>query len=111
MCLYIEKLLIALLISERPHLSLQGRIYRDFSVRIIGCNEQPQNYYPFIVFLQNITAERTTHFCAGSILSNEWIITGTHCLKNIFTTDIIVKAKHNSRKHRPNSQGWTDYHT
>ncbi|EFN61710.1 Elastase-2A, partial [Camponotus floridanus] len=99
MCLYIEKLLIALLISERPHLSLlQGRVYRDFSVRIIGDNEQPQTYYPFIVFFQNITAGRTTHFCAGSILSNEWIITRTHCLENIYTTDIIVKAgKHKSR--------------
>lgn len=39
--------------------------------------------FPYIVSLRNLKS----HFCAGSILNERWIISAAHCLKKVFSDD------------------------
>lgn len=68
------------------------------SPQIVGGNEAPAGAYPYIVSLQwGIFGRLASHFCAGSILTNEWIITAGHCIKAVPSIGkFIIKAgKHN----------------
>lgn len=79
-------------ISERPYVGL--RIPDIISTQIVGGSEAPKGGYPFIVSLQ--IKGFSSHFCAGSILNNEWILTAAHCVQAVPANQIVVKAgKHN----------------
>ncbi|KAM8980795.1 transmembrane protease serine 12-like [Sarcophilus harrisii] len=50
--------------------------------RIIGGHQAQSGSWPWIVSLQVIYANYSTHFCGGSLIKNKWIITAAHCLEN-----------------------------
>ncbi|KMQ91955.1 cationic trypsin-3 [Lasius niger] len=90
---FLVSLIMACASVERPHPEI--RLYGDISSRVIGGSEAPLGSYPHIVSLQYIN-NRIKHFCAGSILNNQWIITAAHCLENKTIDNFVVKAgKHN----------------
>lgn len=64
-----------------------------------GGSEAPRANYPYIVSLQQNVNNILYHFCAGSILNNQWILTAAHCLAEISSVKIdtiVIKAgKHN----------------
>merc|ERR1711931_613067 len=47
--------------------------------RIVGGEEAQDGEFPFQVSLRTIGALGSTHFCGGSIISDQWIMTASHC--------------------------------
>jgi len=51
------------------------------SPQIVGGSEAPQGAYPYIVSLRwGFSASSASHFCAGSILNENYILTAAHCI-------------------------------
>ena len=46
--------------------------------KIIGGIEAEEGDFPYQVSLRLL---RGNHFCGGSIISNQWILTAAHCFK------------------------------
>lgn len=61
-----------------------------------GVNALPGEF-PFIVSLQRVVLQRTSHVCGGSILNNIWILSAAHCLTETPTTGRleVVAGLHN----------------
>merc|ERR1712038_635944 len=47
--------------------------------RIVGGEEAEDGEFPFQVSLRQIGAIGATHFCGGSILNENWVVTAAHC--------------------------------
>ncbi|XP_026826872.1 chymotrypsin-2-like [Ooceraea biroi] len=65
--------------------------------QIVGGSKAPQGAYPYIVSLQwGPTKETASHFCAGSILNSQWIITAAHCIQAVPNYGVLlIKAGKN----------------
>lgn len=68
-------------------------ILPPFFPQVVGGEEAQVGRYPFIVSLQMLSQ----HFCAGSILNEQWIVTAGHCVEAVPSVNLLrVKAgKHN----------------
>ncbi|XP_074142111.1 chymotrypsinogen B-like [Sminthopsis crassicaudata] len=62
-----------------------------------GKNAVPGSW-PWQVSLQR----RGAHFCGGSIINKNWVVTAAHC--KVKRTDRVVAGRHNMRSHRENIQ-------
>merc|ERR1712035_202570 len=47
--------------------------------RIVGGEEAADGEFPWQVSLRSIGALGATHFCGGSIINENWILTAAHC--------------------------------
>ena len=69
------------------------------SARIINGEVAPDNYWPWIVSLQMYTDQNRTsryHFCAGSLITSQYILTAAHCFDNPKNySSIVVKIGSN----------------
>ncbi|XP_018407060.1 PREDICTED: trypsin I-P38-like [Cyphomyrmex costatus] len=74
----------------------------NVSARLVGGEDAPIGGYPFIVSLQM----NSRHFCAGSILNKEWVITAAHCAQAVSSLNLLcVKAgKYNIRLNEASEQ-------
>ncbi|XP_070150766.1 transmembrane protease serine 9-like [Polyergus mexicanus] len=73
-------------VLHKPHLGLRV----PFLPQVVGGSEAPKNGYPFIVSLQ----QYDSHFCAGSIINSQWVITAAHCILAV-NSFIVKSGKHN----------------
>jgi len=48
--------------------------------RIVGGNDAAEGLRPWMVGLNEVTGE---HFCGGSLITNEWVLTAAHCVKGL----------------------------
>ncbi|KAG1927248.1 serine protease 60.2 [Pimephales promelas] len=55
--------------------------------RIVGGNDAAEGLRPWMVGLNEVTGE---HFCGGSLITNEWVLTAAHCVKGIDKSDMRV---------------------
>nr|XP_012229372.1 PREDICTED: trypsin-like [Linepithema humile] len=83
----------------RPRLGLRVPYLPSlaFSPQVVGGDEASQNAHPYIVSLQWGTSSATTsHFCAGSILNSQWILTAGHCVQAVPSagTFLVKAGKH-----------------
>jgi secreted trypsin-like serine protease len=58
--------------------------------RIVGGVEAAMNEFPFIVDMR-----RPSHYCAGSIISEEWVVTAAHCSLGAPSAYTLTAGDHN----------------
>ncbi|KYN36366.1 Lectizyme [Trachymyrmex septentrionalis] len=99
--------LLTVAIAERPRVGLQmpqiwPRFVGPISPQVVGGEEAPPGYYPFIVSLQMFGS----HFCAGSIVNEKWVVTAAHCADAVSSLKFFyVKAgKHDIAENESTEQ-------
>ncbi|XP_064477226.1 chymotrypsinogen A-like [Ornithodoros turicata] len=61
--------------------------------RVVGGQEAVPHSWPWQVSMQRKASEPLDHFCGGTIISSEWIISAAHCFASFQSADdVIVKA-------------------
>ncbi|XP_011630694.2 LOW QUALITY PROTEIN: transmembrane protease serine 9-like [Pogonomyrmex barbatus] len=90
--------LLALAVTEKLHLGFRmppiyPPYFRPITPQIVGGEEAPEGGYPYIVSLQ-ISGQ---HFCAGSIINKDWVMTAAHCVEAVSSPSSlrVVAGKHN----------------
>ncbi len=58
----------------------------DFNTKIVGGVEATKGEYPFIVSLQG----RSGHFCGGSLIRKDWVMTAHHCVEHGAPNTIVI---------------------
>lgn len=75
-----------LLISNKINKNKQTTLTKAETVKpIIGGQPADPGEWPFLVFLidsNSIGSIFDKHFCEGSLISSDWIVTAAHCFKN-----------------------------
>ncbi|XP_076632941.1 trypsin-1-like [Colletes latitarsis] len=71
-----------------------------FEPRVVGGSEAKPGQFPWQVSLQWGWLFGYSHFCGGSILNNEWVVTAGHCVLAVPTYgNFVVKVgKHNLKQ-------------
>jgi len=70
--------------------------------QVVGGEEAPPGNYPFIVSLNYIGQ----HFCAGSIINSQWIVTAAHCVQAVPSLNNlkVIAGKHDISKKEKTEQ-------
>ncbi|XP_026826871.1 transmembrane protease serine 9 [Ooceraea biroi] len=97
--------LLAVAFAEKPYLGF--RMHFPISSQVVGGSDAPKGGYPYIVSLQwGQTKNSASHFCAGSILNSQWIVTAAHCTQAVpsYGVFLIKAGKHNIKTSENNEQ-------
>ncbi|KAF5287637.1 hypothetical protein FQA39_LY15840 [Lamprigera yunnana] len=68
-----------------------------FESKIVGGADAGEGQYPFIVSIRYFGSAE--HVCAGSIISQEWVVTAAHCVDKISPQDLKIVAGTNHLTH------------
>lgn len=68
----------------------------NLNSRIINGEEAVANSWPWAVSLRRISNNVLIHFCGGSLVSAEYVLTVAHCFENRSSTDITVIIGNNN---------------
>ncbi|XP_063599851.1 chymotrypsin BI-like [Penaeus indicus] len=72
--------------------------------RIVGGVEAVPHSWPHQVAL----FIDSSHFCGGSLISNEWVLTAAHCVDGSSVVEVVMGA-HNIRQFEPSQISMTSY--
>lgn len=71
--------LIALVLFLKLEISACFDSGTEFNGRIIGGSQAFPLYFPFMVLIISIEADKRRFLCAGSFISSKYILTAAHC--------------------------------
>ncbi|WP_372880231.1 serine protease [Psychromonas sp.] len=60
----------------------------EISTRIVGGQESDINQFPWAVSLKDSTTQK--HFCGGSLIAKQWVLTAAHCLDDLQSVSQIT---------------------
>ncbi|XP_015433606.1 PREDICTED: transmembrane protease serine 9-like [Dufourea novaeangliae] len=94
--------LLAVAVATKPY---RGFNLPLFDGRIVGGSEATPGQYPWQVSLQWGMFGTYSHFCGGSIVAGQWILTAGHCVDAVPSYgDFLVKAGKHSLKLKESSE-------
>ncbi|XP_076679470.1 trypsin-1-like [Andrena cerasifolii] len=75
----------------------QGYVLPLFDSRIVGGSEAKPGQFPWQVSLQWGWLSGMSHFCGGSILNSQWVVTAGHCVNAVpsYGKFVVKAGKHN----------------
>src|SRR5689334_3002377 len=62
----------------------------SLQTRIVGGKNADIGRHPWQVTLQRKMEDRGHHFCGGTIINSEWILTAAHCTQNLYLDKVKV---------------------
>ncbi|GAB0086216.1 trypsin [Sergentomyia squamirostris] len=85
-----------------------GSILAKPQFRIVGGQEATPHEFPYMISIQSVTGHGNQtvkrHFCGGSILTENWILTAAHCIDSFSNDTEIVAGAHSISAGNPNEQ-------
>ncbi|XP_047184205.1 transmembrane protease serine 9 isoform X1 [Scophthalmus maximus] len=80
----VATLLLLLTTESRSQLDVCGR--PALNTRIVGGQPAPEGSWPWQVSLHRFGF----HFCGGSLINSQWVLTAAHCVKSANTNNLVV---------------------
>eukprot|EP00794_Sanderia_malayensis_P020315 gene20315-22314_t len=81
---------------------------KNSNSRVVGGSTTRPNEWPWMVQIINKKYGPTHHFCGGSLISPEWLVTATHCLNRWDKSDFkFVLAEHDRFTNEGSEQVFT----
>ncbi|CAB1423148.1 unnamed protein product [Pleuronectes platessa] len=74
------------LLSPESHSQLADCGQPALNTRIVGGEVAPEGSWPWQVSLHR----SGSHFCGGSLINNEWVVSAAHCFSSSSTNNLVV---------------------
>jgi trypsin len=83
-----SRFLVAMTISSIMAVPALAKIQKipNFEQKIVGGIEASLGEFPYIVSLQS----GTSHFCGGSLIKKDWVLTAAHCVRANSSFNIVI---------------------
>lgn len=64
-------------ISLATNMEISDKVIKPDDSKVVGGNTASEGQFPYQISLRN---RKNQHFCGGSIINEQWILTAAHCV-------------------------------